>query len=107
MMYQHSTRMGKALNIYRQFLLSIYRELEENIRYIMRCLQRINQPFELDKIYSILGDGDIYAVMYPYEGEDNLKDCNPMFFLGLKVIPPQQDKKYISITRINQISDIW
>lgn len=103
--FNGGSRLAKTAS---QFLSTMYSILNENIAYILRCLDKINYPFDPNALTTISDyQGQIYCVIYPYNYEKHLDYINPMFCLG--IVFKQTDmygEYFFDIIEINNIDEL-
>ena len=111
--YIHLTtnrRCGKTL--YQQMLAEIYKDflsyINDEIAYAMRCLDKVNQPFDIKRAAYINGEM-CWCFIYPYDSQENLREINPMFCNGFKFILNSSiynNECYWHIKKIENIDDL-
>lgn len=98
-------RIGKTFG---NFYLQMCKILNDDIGYILRCLDKINYPFDPNAL-TIVEDvhHHTYCVIYPYNYEKHLNDINPMFCLGIVLKETDLYGEYFfDIIEVNNIDEL-
>ena len=104
--YKSEQRIGRTVT---RMLYAIHKILETEVEYLLRCLDKVNEPFDKDKmVYVSDGYQQVYCLIYPYNDEKNLRKINPLFCSGIKLIHNMEmyGEYYVDIKRINGISEL-